>query len=194
MTIRRRAQPARWPWVRHWQRTLTLAMQMLQRIGRVHSTLAAGQGAWLAVRILASHYDDISAVLAEHRVIREQRQRLGQRLRQQQSIKGIAMQGREVTHLGGMFAAHRQYAQTRRLQRINDSARVGIEFSERAFYAYFPYGCRADEHLAAFDERARTRFELGGLREGPQQQMSIEKNAQRMPLIAVEEPHDGFWQ
>jgi hypothetical protein len=24
--------------------------------------------------------------------------------------------------------------------------------------------------------------------------MSIEKNAQRMPLIAVEEPHDGFWQ
>jgi hypothetical protein len=104
------------------------------------------------------------------------------------------MQGGEVMHLGGMFAAHRQYPQTRRLQGINDGARIGIEFSERAFYAYFPYGCRANEHLAAFDERARTRFELGGLREGPQQQMGIEKNAQRMLLIALKEPQDGLWQ
>jgi len=76
------------------------------------------------VFIQSLHYNDISAVLAEHLVVREQSQRLGQRLRQQHSIEGIAMQGGELMHLGGMFAAHRQYPQTRRLQGIKDGARI----------------------------------------------------------------------
>src|SRR5262245_35644129 len=115
------------------------------------------------------------SVGTQNAVIRQQDHWLESRLRHQEPIERVLVNGWEFFDLRCMFAHDGQVIETGRLYAGQNFIWVRFEFAQRGLDADLPDRGRAREYFARVDSLSRSLREFFRSGEGPQQQVGIEQ-------------------